>query len=338
MSRPPRESSLYDLDEDDLKRAENVMKNLYDALDDFMDAAEDAGVDKDDLRDIEGSIESLSNGLDDFDDIRDGGNSADSESLPALDSARDNYLDDIEELNSLFDVEGDFDDVKEAFKDLDVKTSEGQAVEKALKKYIDVGEDLSEISLDDMDKDDLKRVENVAKDLYDALDDFMDAAEDAGLDEDDLKDMEETIESLSDFLDDFDDIRDGRNSAAESVPMPSSSKDDYLDDIREINSLNDADISSDPEEMADDLNDILKDLKLKTPEGKAIKKDLQDMVDILDRMVKNIDNLDEDEAEEMYNDIMEIYDRLEDHVNDFIEAAEEAGVDDDDVADLDIDF
>ena len=117
-----------------------------------------------------------------------------------------------------------------------------------------------------------------------------------------------------------------------------TSKDDYLDDIEEISSLSDADISSDPEEMADDLNDILKDLKLKTPEGKDIKKDLQDMVDILDKMVKNIDDLDEDDAEEMYNDMMEIYNDLEDHVNDFIEAAEDAGVDDDDVEDLDIDL
>lgn len=117
-----------------------------------------------------------------------------------------------------------------------------------------------------------------------------------------------------------------------------TSKDDYLDDIEEISSLSDADISSDPEEMADDLNDILKDLKLKTPEGKDIKKDLQDMVDILDKMVKNMDDLDEDDAEEMYNDMMEIYDDLEKHVNDFIEAAEDAGVDDDDVEDLDIDL
>ena len=115
-------------------------------------------------------------------------------------------------------------------------------------------------------------------------------------------------------------------------------RDDYLDDIEGISSLNDADISSDPEEMADDLNDVLKELKLKTPEGKAIKKDLQDMVDILDKMVKNMDDLDEDEAEKMYNDLMEIYDKLEDHVNDFIEAAEDAGVDDNDIADLDIDF
>ena len=117
-----------------------------------------------------------------------------------------------------------------------------------------------------------------------------------------------------------------------------TSKDDYLDDIEEISSLSDADISSDPEEMADDLNDILKDLKLKTPEGKAIKKDLQDMVDILDKMVKNMDDLDSDEAEEMYNDLMDIYDKLEDHVDDFEKAAEDAGVDEDDVADLDISF
>lgn len=117
-----------------------------------------------------------------------------------------------------------------------------------------------------------------------------------------------------------------------------TSKDDYLDDIEEISTLEDADVSDDPEEMADDLNDVLKNLKLKTPEGKAIKKDLQDMVDILDKMVKNMDDLDEDEAEEMYNDLMDIYDKLEDHVDDFEKAAEDAGVDDDDVADLDIGF
>lgn len=106
-----------------------------------------------------------------------------------------------------------------------------------------------------------------------------------------------------------------------------TSKNDYLNDVEEFATLNNADISSDPEEMADDISAALKDLKLKTPEGKAVKEDMEQLIDLLDKITKNMDDLDED----IYNDMLEIYENIEKDMEDFVNAAEEAGVDEDDV-------
>ena len=79
-----------------------------------------------------------------------------------------------------------------------------------------------------------------------------------------------------------------------------SSKEDYINDAEQI-----VENATSPSDM-----------DMKTSEGKTLKKDLEDMMDA-----------DADDAAEMLSDYLE-------HVQDFIDAAEDAGVSDDDLAGL----
>lgn len=117
-----------------------------------------------------------------------------------------------------------------------------------------------------------------------------------------------------------------------------SSKDDYLNDITEIAEFSQGfeNISNDPEKMVDVVENLLKDLSVKTPEGNAIKDDYQEMVDILNTMLKNPD--DADALMSALGDLTDLYEKIEEDGEKFVDAAEKAGVDDNDIKALGFDF
>lgn len=119
-----------------------------------------------------------------------------------------------------------------------------------------------------------------------------------------------------------------------------SAKKDYLSDIKEFSEMNaDAqNISDDPAEMVKELKSVLKNLNVKTTEAQTVKSDLQDLVDLMDNLLANQDTMDADAQVQALTDLMNISNSLEKDMETFIEAAEDAGVDDGDIEDLDIDF
>lgn len=117
-----------------------------------------------------------------------------------------------------------------------------------------------------------------------------------------------------------------------------SSKDDYLNDIAEIAefSQDSSNVSDDPEDMVAEMTSLLKDMKVKTAEGKAIKDDFQEMIDALNTMLQNQD--DADAVMKALGNLTSVYETLEDDAEKLLEAAEKAGVDDNDLKALDFDF
>lgn len=113
-----------------------------------------------------------------------------------------------------------------------------------------------------------------------------------------------------------------------------SSKDDYLNDFNEIAEFYQdmADISDDPDEIAS----LLKDMNVKTSEGKAMKDDFQELVNIMNTMLENQD--DADVLMKALGDLSDLYESIEEHAENFVDAAEKAGVSDDDLEDFDFEF
>ena len=118
-----------------------------------------------------------------------------------------------------------------------------------------------------------------------------------------------------------------------------TSKEDYENDIKELMELDEfTDV-----ETADEMKDFLDGIKVSTKEGNDVKKNLEKAVDLLEEAEKLYENLDEDDdmtaVMEEYYDIMEKYESLGEEMNKtmeaFIEAAEEAGVEENFLEDLD---
>ena len=120
-----------------------------------------------------------------------------------------------------------------------------------------------------------------------------------------------------------------------------SSKEDYENDIKAIVELGDID----EVETSEEFRDAIDDVKVTTKEGKALKKAFEDSVDLMEEMEKIVEDL-EDAGEEGYADIedralkvMEKQEKLQKKIEDcaeaFIKAAEDAGVEEDFLEDLD---
>ena len=109
-----------------------------------------------------------------------------------------------------------------------------------------------------------------------------------------------------------------------------TSEKDYVKDIKAITAAAEdmENLSSDPKDGVKELKAIVKSLKVRTPEGKAIKADLKKMSDAMNKLSKNEDD------EDAWEDVMEAMGDFYDHLNDFVKAAQEAGVDEDDIADI----
>lgn len=115
-----------------------------------------------------------------------------------------------------------------------------------------------------------------------------------------------------------------------------TSKKDYVNDIGEIvdmmKDFSDISLFGDPEDVAKDIKAIVNDMKVKTPEGKAVKSDLQTMADSMTKLAK--DENDKDAAEKLAKALEDFQNDLED----FVEAADDAGVDEDDIDEDDLEF
>lgn len=134
---------------------------------------------------------------------------------------------------------------------------------------------------------------------------------------------------------DEDDDDDDRKSSSSSKGS-SSKKKDYLSDFEALAELDEAiaDIydEDDIEDMIDIMNSAVKRFKPTTSEGKQLKSDAEEMVDILQKMLRYQD--DEDKLTDLYEDLVDISEEYNDHLYDFYDAAEDAGVDEDDLEDL----
>ncbi len=266
-----------------------------------------------------------------------GGNSKDDYRKDVRDMAVEDFIDILKKGSDPDDI---MDEVNDILDDFEARTAEGKTVKKNIKKFFDLSEYMFGIDIHDLDEDDLEKVQKATKDFYDSLDDFRDSAEDSGVDEDDLESVDEFMDFLSDGLDVMEDQmssgsgRSDRDNERNSGETSASS--DYIRDFESIAALS-ADMNSlsidDPEDAVYELNDIIRDFSAKTPEGKTIKKDVEKMIDILNEMVDNQD--DEDTLNDLYDELIDLSDTIMDDFEAFGEAAEDAGVTEDDIADLD---
>lgn len=117
-----------------------------------------------------------------------------------------------------------------------------------------------------------------------------------------------------------------------------TSEKDYRNDMEAFAGIDMEDVSDDPQEMIKDMNSVVKGIKVSTPEGKAVKKDLQDFVDLMDKTLNKAADMDEDEAMELYNDLMQLISDLGKDMQTFQDAAVEAGVDEAEFGDIDFDL
>lgn len=121
-----------------------------------------------------------------------------------------------------------------------------------------------------------------------------------------------------------------------STTSSSTSADDYLNDLKEFLEFTEtADLDDDdPVAMIAAMQKLVSNLQVKTPEGLAIKADLQDMIDFLNDMMLNMENWDDDSFDTALNRIMEISEAAEAHMDAFEKAATAAGVDMDSLDEL----
>lgn len=130
-------------------------------------------------------------------------------------NSKEDYKNDVKVFTEIADIDldgftsvDDTDDMKDAvkdlkkeIKDLDFSTKEGKAIRKVLLDYVEYVEDFVDKAVKLEKKEDVEGMMELLSEFYeksgdlegdmeDALKDFVDAAEDAGLDEDDLEDLE----------------------------------------------------------------------------------------------------------------------------------------------------
>lgn len=119
-----------------------------------------------------------------------------------------------------------------------------------------------------------------------------------------------------------------------------SSKDNYLNDLQEIVDMY-SELSNlsfdDYDQIVSDMESAIKGLSMKTSEGKAIKSDLQDMVDVLEDVVAAMEDFDLETITEASERMDKISESADEHMEAFLEAAEKAGVSEDDLDSLDLD-
>lgn len=132
-----------------------------------------------------------------------------------------------------------------------------------------------------------------------------------------------------------------------------SSEKDYENDIEVFEDMQDIDFDNyedadDAKSMKKAVKELKKEVKaldFSTKEGKAVQDVLLEFVSYTEDFVNECSKLDEDDSddlEKMYefledytDNISDLEGDLEDAIEDFIDAAEDAGVDEDDLEDLD---
>lgn len=120
-----------------------------------------------------------------------------------------------------------------------------------------------------------------------------------------------------------------------------SSKEDYIADVEAITEFSNSAATAATSLDMDAYNSALDDLSMKTKEGKALKADMEEMGDILSDAVDMMENpadVDEDAANELQEKMTKIAEKAEEDTKAFVEAAEESGVEEEDVEDLNLGF
>ncbi len=117
-----------------------------------------------------------------------------------------------------------------------------------------------------------------------------------------------------------------------------SSKENYLSDVQAINDFGVA--VQEMEEIAD-YAEAVAGMDMKTEEGKVLKEDMEELGECLEQlsaMMEDLENYDETAAAELQEKMTDLQTKVEEHVEDFTDAAEKSGVDDEDLEGMDLDF
>ena len=120
-----------------------------------------------------------------------------------------------------------------------------------------------------------------------------------------------------------------------------SSKEDYIADVEAIVEFSNSAASSAMSLDMDAYNEALDEMDMKTKEGKAIKADMEDMGEILETaadMAENPSDYDADDATKLQEDMLEISEKAQEDSEAFVEAAEESGVEEEDLEGLELGF
>lgn len=115
-----------------------------------------------------------------------------------------------------------------------------------------------------------------------------------------------------------------------------SSKADYEADIKSLNTMMKAVTTI---EDVEDYEKELDKMKMKTEEGEAIQKDMEDFGKILgemSEMMTDLENYDEEKGEKLEKDMKDIQKRMEDDAEAFEDAARKKGLKDEDLEKIEL--
>lgn len=126
--------------------------------------------------------------------------------------------------------------------------------------------------------------------------------------------------------------------SATALTACGNNKEDYLNDLQEINDFG---VAMQEMEEISDYADAIAEMEVKTAEGKVIKEDMEEMGDYLEQlndMMEDLENYDEEAATELSDKLTELQEKVEEHAEDFKEAAEKSGVEEEDIEEMDLAF
>lgn len=119
-----------------------------------------------------------------------------------------------------------------------------------------------------------------------------------------------------------------------------SSADDYVSDIETMAGMTDINFDNMmSEEGLEEVKSEINKLKFSTKEGKALKDDMLEMTKIVEdllEMMEDPENADLEKAQKYTEDLTELQEKVQEDAEAFIEAAEAAGVEDEDLEDIDL--
>ena len=119
-----------------------------------------------------------------------------------------------------------------------------------------------------------------------------------------------------------------------------SSVDDYVSDIETMAGMTDINFDNMmSEEGLEEVKSEINKLKFSTKEGKALKDDMLEMTKIVEdllEMMEDPENADLEKAQKYTEDLTELQEKVQEDAEAFIEAAEAAGVEDEDLEDIDL--
>lgn len=118
-----------------------------------------------------------------------------------------------------------------------------------------------------------------------------------------------------------------------------NAKEDYESDLKELTSYSTSDEldTSDTDKMIEQMNDMVDELDMKTDEGKDVKENLQSMVDATKEVFDSLEDADEDAMTEASEKLETITEKAKSSLSKFKDAATDAGVDEDELKNLNLD-